>query len=192
MAYPSLTTSDLADTGQAATGIGGVIGALGSIRSGYAESDAAKYQAQIAQNNAAIAGRNAQWASSEGDIEAQNQSLKTRAQVGATIAGAAANGLDVNSGSAKQVVQSEQMLGRLDAMTIRSNAARQAYGYLQQGQNFEGEAALKEAEAKNDVSAGFMGAGSSLLSSASQLGRQYAAWQNEYGSGSPPATLAGQ
>lgn len=193
MAYPSLTTNAIAQTGMATTGIGSVIGAVGNIESGYSNANAAKYQAQVAENNSAIAGRNAEFATQEGNVQAENQGLKNRSQAGSIIANTAANGIDVNSGSAKQVQQSQQILGNLDAMTIRSNAAREAYGYQTQAQNFTAEAALKSSEAKNDVSAGFMGAGSSLLSGASSLGKQYSAWVSESGNSddSQRAVLAG-
>lgn len=193
MAYPSLTTNDIAQTGMATTGIGSVIGAVGNIESGYSNANATKYQAQVAENNSAIAGRNAEFATQEGNVQAENQGLKNRSQAGSIIANTAANGIDVNSGSAKQVQQSQQILGNLDAMTIRSSAAREAYGYQTQAQNFTAEAALKSSEAKNDVSAGFMGAGSSLLSGASSLGKQYSAWVSESGNSddSQRAVLAG-
>lgn len=206
MAYPSLTTSDVSQFGMASTGAGAITSAIGSLEAGKAASEANQYQAQIALNNAAVAKRNASTVGEEGEIEAANQGLKNRATAGTITANQAANGLDVNSGSAVNVRKSADLIGQMDAMTIRSNAAREAYGYQTQANNFTGEAALKTSEASDALNSSYLNAGSSLLTGASTLGKQYASWQQSYGSGSsntytgdgngefepPKAVLAGE
>ena len=135
---------------------GGVVGAAGSI-------DNANMQAQIARNNANTAMLNANFATQEGDIKAQNQGLKTAQAVGKMKAGFAANGVDPNSGSAADVSAAADSAGMTDAQTIRSDAARQAWGYETQSANFNEQASV-------DTAGGTFGALSSLLSSASSAG----------------------
>lgn len=183
MAYPSLTTNDAAQAGMAATGVGAITSAIGSLQYGEAAASADKYQGQIALNNAAIAKKNASTVGEEGEISAGTQGLKNRSNIGSITANQGANGVDVNSGSAVDVRKSADLVGQMDAMTIRSNAAREAYGYQTQASNFKGEAGLKASEATDALSSSYLGASSSLLGGASSLGKQYAAWQQSYGSG---------
>lgn len=196
MAYPSLTTSDVAQGGMAATGIGAVAGAIGSLQYGQAAAEANKYQGQIALNNAAIAKRNASTVGEEGEIGAGTQGLKNRATIGSITANQGANGIDVNSGSAPDVRKSADLIGQMDAMTIRSNAAREAYGYQTQASNFKSEAGLKASEATDALDSSYLNAGSSLLTGASSLGKQFASWQQSYGDGADAqptkAVLAGE
>ena len=105
------------------------ISALGTMEAGQAQSEAAAYQAQVARNNAAIAQQNAGLQVQSGEVQASNQAMATRGAVGTTKAGQAASGVDVNSGSFVGVRSSESEFGALDALTLRSNAARQAYNY---------------------------------------------------------------
>jgi hypothetical protein len=146
------------------------VSALGSIAQGRAASASAKYNARVAGNNAEIALQNAQLASAEGAANVEKESLKTRAQVGSIKAAQAANGIDVNKGSAAEVQQSAAELGKLDALTIRSNAARHAYGYQTEATSDRAQAALDRSQAKYDTAAGYVKGGSTLLSSAAMAG----------------------
>lgn len=149
------------------------IQALGSIFTGNAEAASEKYAAGIAGNNALIAQQNANYATEAGDIQATNENLKTGQVVGAQRAGQGASGLDVNSGSNVDVQASTRSLGALDALTIRNQAARQAYGYETQSQSFKAQSALDLATAKNAKTAGYVGATTSLLSGASSYAQKF-------------------
>src|ERR1700688_1272699 len=106
---------------------GAGLSAAGSYNNLQAQSQNAAYQAQVAANNAKIAMTNAGMDTQSGEIAAANQGLKTRAAVGTTLAGQGASGVSVNTGSFPTVRAAESELGALDAMTIRSNAAKKAY-----------------------------------------------------------------
>lgn len=56
----------------------------------------------------------------------------TRRMIGSQRARLAAQGVDVNSGSALDVQADTMALGELDALTIKNNAAREAWGYKTQ------------------------------------------------------------
>lgn len=156
--------------------------ALGSIQQGNAAASSANYNARIQENNAKIAEQNSRFAAEQGAANAGVEQQKTRAQVGAIKAAQAANGVDVNSGSSVDVRSSAASLGMLNAITIRSNAARHAYGYQTEAASDRGQAALDRQQAKYAKTAGYVGAASSLIGGAAK-GSQSGTW-DDYLSGS--------
>jgi di/tripeptidase len=144
--------------------IGAALGAVGAISSANASAQSANYQSAVAANNAKQAQENASRAAQAGEITASMQERKTAANVGSIRAAQAANGVDVNSGSALDVRSSAAELGQLDAINIRSNAAREAYGYQAQSASYTGESDMYKSEASNDKTSGLLNAGSTLLS----------------------------
>ena len=71
-----------------------------------------------------MATQNAQFAGAEGEQQTAAEGAKTKAAVGATLANEGASGIDVDSGSNVDVRESEAKIGMLNALTIRSNAAK--------------------------------------------------------------------
>lgn len=148
---------------------GGIAGAAGSIQQGYASSAAAGYNAKVAEENAQLAKQNAAWTGAEGSQASELQGLRTKANVGAIQTAQAANGVDITSGSAKAVQRSEAQMGALSQANIRSNAARQAYGFETQSAFDMGQASLDKSQARNDVTAGFVGGATSLLKAGAEV-----------------------
>lgn len=199
-ALPSLST-----VASAASLASAGIGAVGSVISGQSQQAAAGYNAAVARQNAQIATQNAATAGAIGEENAGIQGLKNRAAVGGILAAQGANGVDVSSGSAVSVREGQQEAGQLSAQTIRSNAARQAYGFQTQAANSTGQANEDVFSGKQAALSGDIGAGTDLLkgfSSASQLlganpptpAQAYAAQQASSGSILPteePLTATG-
>lgn len=150
--------------------VGAAINAGASGDALRAQSANAAYQAQVARNNAAIATQNATMDTQSGEIAAVNQGLKTRAAVGKTLAAQGASGIDVNVGSAPKVRAAESELGLLDAMTIRSNAAKKAYADTVQATSFTAEGGLLGQEASQATSAIPEAEFGTFLSGASTVG----------------------
>ena len=150
-----------------------IIGAVGNIEQGQAEANAANYNATIAGFNADQANRNAAMVSEAGSAKAAMQSRETRANFGTERARAAGGGLSPNSDSASDVQTSTAELGQLDAMTIRTNAAKEAYGYQTQSTNFRNEAELDKMSAKQAKTASYYKAAGSLLGGASDAASKY-------------------
>jgi len=162
-----------------ALAVGGAgLTAFGKLESGNAASEAANYQAQVYQNNQTIANQNADWAEQAGSAKEAAQGMRTAATVGSIKAKQAASGVDVNTGSNKDVTSAAADLGKLDALTIRSNTAREAYGFEVQATSAGAQAGLSQMEASHDTEAGDIGAASSLISGASSAFGKYAQWQN--------------
>lgn len=163
--------------------IGTGISAFSAIEQGQAASKAASANAQIASNNAAVARQNASFASQEGNANAAAAQMKNRAAAGSLLANQGASGVDVNSGSSKDTRNSQDLLGNLDVATIRSNAARQAYGYQTQATSYGNEASVQNATAANAPIAADISAGGTLLSNAA-TGYNTGAWGKQVASGS--------
>lgn len=158
---------------------------VGQQQAGQASANAARYQAQVADNNAILAQQKAQQETAAGEQRAANEALKTRAQVGAIKAAQGASGVDVNDGSAVDVRSSAAELGQLNALTTRANAENQAYGYQTAATSYEAQADLDRSRASSAISGANAGAWGSLLSGASSVGKQYAKWQQVGGSSTP-------
>jgi hypothetical protein len=172
---------------------GAGVSALGSYESGRAQSEAAAYQAQVARNNAVIAQQNANLGIQSGEVQASNAAMQTRSVIGATKAGEAASGVDVNSGSFVNVRASESELGALDALTLRSNAAKQAYGYEVAATSEEGQAGLYGLQSTQASQAGQIGALGTFIGGSGSVGAQYAAAQKNvpWNNPSPATSTAG-
>jgi len=156
--------------------LGSVAGsAAGSIASGREQAASAKYNAQVQSNNSEIAQQNASLAGAQGAANAAIESQKTRAQVGGIKAAQSANNLNINTGSAVDVQSSAAELGELNALTIRSNAAKTAYGFQTQAASATAQANLDKSQASYDEPAGYLKAGTTLLGSAVQ-GKQTGLW----------------
>jgi hypothetical protein len=130
----------------------------------------------VAQNNAVIAKQNEDWEIQSGEIASTNQAMKTRAVVGQTKADQGASGIDVNTGSFVNARAGEAELGALDALTIRSDAARKAYGYAVAATSDTAQSQLDKSGAANAEAAGDISAGASLLGGASSAFGQYTNW----------------
>lgn len=158
-----------AAAGLALSAVGTAVGVAGAIQQGNTAQKMANYQAQVAQNNALVAEQNADYAIKAGVQEAGTESMKGAAVLGAIRAGQAASGIDVNTGSAVDVQESERERSKLDTETVMHNAQLKAYGYRTQAANFEAEAGLKQAEGAAAKKASRVSALGTLLSGASSV-----------------------
>ncbi len=155
-------------------GAGGIVGAAGAIQEGQAQAGAARYNAQVDLANASQARQNATIAGQAGEAQAGLESLRGKAQMGDIRATQGASGIDINSGSAKDVQMSASNINRLDAMTIRSNAVKEAYGYQTQALGHEAESLLKGYEAKAAIKGSKVKAASTFLSGTGDAMSSYA------------------
>jgi hypothetical protein len=134
------------------------VSAVGAAQQASATAASERYQAQVALNNQKIAGQYAAQATADGQNQVAAKQEQTAQTIGTERAAMAANGVELNSGSALRIQGDTAKLGDVDAMTIRSNAARAAYGYELQGVSYGQQASLDESAASNAVSAGSLNA----------------------------------
>lgn len=155
--------------------MGSLISAAGDIMGGIAGQGAANAQSQIAKDNAKVAARNADLTMQAGEQAAFNVGLKNRAQMGAIKASQASSGVDVASGSSKDVQDSQRALGLFDTMNVRSNAAREAFGYKVKENELKNEAVLARNKGTAAMIAGGLGGIKSLAGGMSgHIGRSAA------------------
>ncbi|MBD1412793.1 hypothetical protein NUJ30_08765 [Burkholderia contaminans] len=168
-----ISAAALAEISIAMTAVSAGVAAYGAIKQGQAQSAALQYQAQVAANNQKIANQYAQQAIADGENKVAAKQQQTAQMIGAQRAAMAANGIDLDSGSPLRLQQDTAKLGNVDALTIRNNAAREAYGYQVQGLSYGQQAQLDEAGASNAVTAGNLNAFSSIIGGASSIGSKW-------------------
>lgn len=144
------------------------ISAFGKIQEGKAAQQSANYNAQVAANNATIATQNASLRMAQGNAAVEQEQMKNRAKIGAITANQGASGVDINSPSFTDVRSSAAETGMLNAINIRSNAAREAYGYQVDSSNATAQSQLDRAQGKQAKAASYIGAGSTILGGASK------------------------
>lgn len=154
---------------------GSAMSAYGKIRAG-SEAD------KMFNRNAQIAEIQAQDAIARGKIEEKKARRVTEQVIGAQRVGLAAQGVDVNRGSALDVQADAAYLGELDVLTIRNNAAKEAWGFRTQADDlrYRGKVAKQE---------GWSGAANTILAgSTSILLSKYGGMGGMGGGGTPRST----
>jgi len=164
---------------------GGIISAIGQKKaagaaakgaqdSGKAQRAAAESGADLADYNAKVADLQAQDAVARGaDAESRFRS-QVKGAIGNQRAGFAAGNIDVGFGSSVDVQADAAFLGELDALQIRTNAQREAWGFKVQATDLRKRAEIArkegvylekagEASAAGARSAGNWGAASALV-----------------------------
>lgn len=148
-----------------------VLQAGGQIQQGNAQAAASRYNANISEMNAGIADRQARDALERGKIEEQKKRADSARLIGAQTSAFAANGVDLAFGSPLDTISGTAALAEIDALTIRSNANREAYDYDVQGANLRGKANLQRAEAKSAKTGSLLAAGGTILGGAASAGK---------------------
>lgn len=99
---------------------------------------------------------------------------QTAQMIGTERAALSAGGVDTSSGSPVRLQSDTTKLGEQDALTIRNNAARTAYGFQTQGIDYQAQSGLDMMKAKNATEGGELGAFSSLIGGASSVADKWA------------------
>lgn len=189
-AAASISASTLAYAGIAASAAGTGLAAYGAAQSASAQSAAANYQAAVAANNALIAKQQAQATTQAGDITASNTLMAAGQRTASIRAAAAASGVDADTGTPVSLQSDSAKLGMLDALTVRNNAARQAYSQQAAAVGDTAQSQLYSAEATQAQTAGQIGAFGSLLSGASTVSSRWQQYMFQSGAngGNTPNT----
>ena len=163
----------MCDIGIALTLASTVIGAAGQIQQGKAQAAASNYNAKVAEMNATLADRRARDALERGKIEEQQKRQEISQLKGRQKAAMAANGVDLTFGSPLDTIVDTAVLGELDALTVRRNAAREAYDHEVQGVNNRSDATLNRMNAKAAKTGGYLAAAGTVLGGAGKAYGQY-------------------
>lgn len=153
-----------------------LLGGQGEARAakalGESEAQMALYQQAVARNNAVIAGYNADYAAAAGDVVSQSQQQKSISAAGETRAALADKGVDINSGSAAGVQESQATLAQIDAANIRNQVLKNVWNFKTQQTDAEAQAGLFGMKAQYSRMAAKYKAKSSLIGSYSSFAGQ--------------------
>lgn len=149
--------------------------AYGAYQQGQSSKDLANYNAQVDQNNAKAKQYAAEDASRRGGIAEDAHRAKVRQMLGTQRATMAANGGDLTDQSSMNILSDTARYGELDALTLRSNAAREAWGLNVQADNDLAQAAGSRFQGRAAARAGTMSAAGTLLNGGAQA---YSAYKN--------------
>lgn len=156
-----------------------------SLASSYAQAGALReqgaYQAQQLEFNARVGELQAEDALARGDREA-GAARKAGKQVrGAQRAALAAQGIEVDSGTAATVQDETTAMAEEDARTIRTNAWREAWGFRAQAAGARGEGRMATLSANNQARSTILTGGMNALA----YGLQGAAYATSGSGGTP-------
>jgi hypothetical protein len=154
---------------------GGILSAFSAEKEGQSQSQMYSYQAQVARINAQIDRQNSEWALHKGDVEGRQYGMKAGQQFGQIRAAQGASGLDVNSGSANEVQQSQRAITHMDEAQIRENSGKTAYDYRFKATTDENQATLYDKASSDAESAGHLKALGSLIGTAGSVSSKWMA-----------------
>jgi hypothetical protein len=154
---------------------------VGSYYSARTSKTNLELQSSLADTNAKIAELGAQSALMQGEREEQKSRLQTAQLKSTQRTAMAANGIDLGEGSAAQVLTSTDLMGEIDASTIKANAARSAWGYRTQAVNEQNQATMSRAAASAISPGGY--AFGSLLGSAGDVAKSWYQFKKEGAAG---------
>ncbi len=150
---------------------------LSTYQSMQAARANADYQANVAEQNAKIAERQAIAAGVAGADEQRRIREHGRDVSAAQKVAFSANGLDIGAGSPLQVLADTAYLSEMDAQTSRYNTAWKMWGLNEQARSYRDQAAAARAEGSNAAKA-------SLLTGISSIAKQYRTFGNNIPSSS--------
>lgn len=105
------------------------------ISGAYSSYQQAKANKLVAESNRRIAEMKARDALKRGHETEARSRQSNRKTIGSQRAALAAQGIRVDYGSAADIQTETANIGELDALTIKNNALREAFGYTTQGQD---------------------------------------------------------
>ena len=170
------TSIILGSIAAAAALAGTAVSVVSAVQQGEQQQAYYNYQAQVAQENAKIAQKNANLERQQGIEEARLQRIKTNQAIGSQQTAMAANGVDVTQGTALDVIEDTAAMGELDALQTRYNYERKALKYEQDANNYQNQSSLDVIAGQNAYSAGKMNALASGLEGISKTGSVAAKW----------------
>lgn len=169
----------------AAALVQGVMSAAAQSRAGKAAAAEARFQAQVQDANALVAGVSAEDALDRGEIAEEALRNRVEGIKGHQRAHFASRGIVVSEGSALTVLEDTAMLGELDARTIRSNAEREAAGWLTRSNQYLTQAELFRVRASETMRATRLAVAGTLVSTAVSAAGSFAGGAGGAGRGAP-------
>lgn len=138
--------------------------AAGAVSQSSALRTQGKYESSQAATNATMAEMQAEDARNRGEVAAQDKAKQAGQLLGSQRAGLAAQGVALDSGSAANIQKDTEAMSELDQLTIRNNAAREAFGFKIQSSNYATQGKMTEIASKNAANNTILTGGMNALS----------------------------
>lgn len=171
---------NLCDPVTALAATAAVITAGSQVYGGMQANAQGKYQQQLAERNADLEDRSRRDAIARGETDQLQHYRKLSQALGEARLKSTASGLDVNFGSAADLESDIALMGYEDSATISQNTTKEVKGYDINAANYRSEGAAARMKGKAAQTAGFISAGGTLLSSASQISSMNVAKGNNW------------
>ncbi|MDQ8050740.1 hypothetical protein [Luteibacter sp.] len=133
----------------AVTGL--VLGVAGGVQQASAQKAAGEAQEAQAKENAKAADTQARNAVLTGQVEEDRRRQQTRQFLAAQRTSFAANNVDMSVGTPAELLGDTAAIGEQDALTIRANAAREAWGYKVDANNSRNQGRMAKAAGRNQA-----------------------------------------
>lgn len=154
----------------AVAAVGAVIALIGIAVSTYAAYEQAETQQKFAKYNAKVAENQAAGERMRAQVAADQQREAHRRLIANQRATYGVSGVDVASGSPLLVIADSAKQAELDAQIILAGGEARGIG-------FETQAGLSRFQGRQAATAGYVNAGSTLLSGVASTGASYARYQ---------------
>ena len=138
----------------------------GTALSSYSQIQQGKTANMIAQRNAQIQTRNAQIAQQNAEFNAKLKERDDRRRRSSQVAGLQGSGVEIYEGTNLIAMAEQEYTDDMNAQLIRRGGTIESQNLVQQ-------AGITSAQGKASQQAGYLGAGSSLLTGAGKAGMHY-------------------
>lgn len=148
-------------------------GLSGSFSQAAASESAAEFESSQLETQARLSDLNAASAETRGRDDEAEQKRKTKLLIGRQRAALAAQGIEIDSGSALDLQLESAEFGAADALTIKNNAFREATGHRIESIDSRNRAKLAKitgkSKARSSILTGGLTAASDITRGASKL-----------------------
>lgn len=144
------------------------LAAGGQIMGGFQKAGQARYAAAIDDRNRSIAIQQANDSEQNTSLEAQRRYRALGQTKGTQEAAMAANGIDLNFGSALDIQRDTAMIGAEDVGQIYKAGNERTKAFDTEAWNYGADAKAQRSKASGAIVNGFIGAASTALGGASQ------------------------
>lgn len=150
-----------------------ILGGINSERARKGALAQGKFEAGMLEQNAKISELQAEDALAVGKEQQDRHMLEVRRLIGEQKTTIAGSGVDISSGTARDLMSDSAFLGELDRATIANNARREAWGYRVQAANYRNQATLAKLGSKNNAQSYRNQTYSTIIGGAAEIGSLY-------------------
>lgn len=151
----------------AVTGL--ILTAAAGVQTARAQRAAGEAAEEQSAENAKAANAQARNTELSGQVEEDRRRQQTRQLLASQRTTFAANNLDMSVGTPMEILGDTAAIGEQDALTIRANAAREAWGYRAEANNYLNQGRAANAAGKNQAMGTYLTTAASMTNQAAGM-----------------------